>query len=105
MLQEKLEQESRAAQRRRMQIVIGIAASVAVIGLAYGGIVLLRPSTDVTNAPEASQTAPEAVSRTPSVVPEVVSSAPVVAPDEAASEAARDQFKLCISYTSDDADE
>jgi tetratricopeptide (TPR) repeat protein len=97
MLQEKLEQESRAAQRRRMQIVIGIAASVAVIGLAYGGIVLLRPSTDVTNAPEASQTAPEAVSRTPSVVPEVVSSAPVVAPDEAASEAARDQFKLDLA--------
>ena len=96
MLQEKLEQESLAAQRRRIQIVVGIAASVAVIGLTYAGIVLLRPS-DVADAPLAAQTTPEAVPKTPQAMPEIVRPAPVVAPDEAANEAARDQFKIDLA--------
>lgn len=92
MLQEKLEQESRAAQRRRMQIVIGVAVSVAVIALAYGGLVLLRASTDVadvTNVPRA--TSAETVTKAPVVA------APQIAADEAANEAARDQFKADLA--------
>jgi len=94
MLHEKLEQESRAAQRRRMQIVIGAAVSVAVIGLACGGLVLLRPSevVGVTTAQPA-----EVVPKTPEAAPEITPSAPVVAPDAAANEAARDRFKVDLA--------
>ena len=95
MLQEKLEQESRAAQRRRVQLVIGIAASVVVIGLAYGGIVLLRPSdvADATSAPQQAEVAPDAKASeivTPDVLPNL---APDPIADAAANEAAREQFK------------
>ena len=95
MLQEKLEQESRAAGRRRMQLVIALATSVAVLCLAYGGIVLLRPSeaVDVTHAPRAADPAAETVA--PPVVPEVARPAP--AADAAAHEAAREQFKADLA--------
>lgn len=96
MLQEKLEQESRAVQRGRLQFAIGIAASIAVIGLAYGGIVLLRPS-DVASAPPAAQTAPENVTKTPQATPETVRRAPAIPADDAANEAARDRFKLDLA--------
>ncbi|MEP4886729.1 MAG: hypothetical protein ABJ215_10195, partial [Alphaproteobacteria bacterium] len=92
MLQEKLEQESRAAQRRRMQLVVGIAAGIAVIGLVYGGIVLLRPS-DVSPVSRAAEPNAETVAKAPRnepAAPEVVT--PEIAPDEAANEAARTQF-------------
>jgi len=91
MLQEKLEQESRAAQRRRMQFVIGIAVSIVVIGLAYGGLVLLRPSNvaDVTDVPRA--TTAETITKAPEIV------APEIAVDDAANEAAREQFKTDLA--------
>lgn len=93
MLQEKLEQESRAAQRRRMQLVIGIAAGIVVIGLVYGGIILLRPSdvADVTNV--VRETAAETVTKTPQAEPQIVAPAP----DDAANEAAREQFKADLA--------
>jgi hypothetical protein len=91
MLQEKLEQESRAAQRRRMQLVVGVAVSIAVIGLAYGGLVLLWPAdpADVTNAPR--ETPAETVTSAPQAA------APVITVDDAASEAAREQFKTDLA--------
>jgi hypothetical protein len=94
MLQEKLEQESRAVQRRRMQLVIGVATSAAVIGLVYAGIVLLRPS-DVTNAPQQTEVTPEAVAKAPQAAPEIVT--PEIAADNAANEAAREQFKTDLA--------
>ena len=92
MLQEKLEQESRAAQRRRMQLVVGVAVSIAVIGLAYGGLLLLRPTgnvADVTNVPRA--TTAENITKAPEIV------APEVTVDEAANEAARARFKADLA--------
>lgn len=92
MLQEKLEQESRAAQRRRMQIVVAVAVSVAVVGLAYGGLVLLRPSGAVPDVTNVSRSTPD---ETVTNAPETV--APEIAVDDAANEAARAQFKTDLA--------
>ncbi len=92
MLQEKLEQENRAAQRRRIQLVVGVAVSIAVVGLAYGGLVLLRPSADVAGETNVSRTTTaDTVAKTPSAV------APEATVDEVANEAARAQFKTDLA--------
>ncbi|MEK9899316.1 MAG: hypothetical protein VW516_01020, partial [Rhodospirillaceae bacterium] len=95
MLEEKLEQESRAVRRRRLQLVVGTALSVVVLALAYGGILLIRdtggdgPARVAKTPAEAVAPAPLPQPATPAAVPEPV--------DAAAIEAAREAFKTSLA--------
>ena len=95
MLEEKLEQESRAVRRRRLQLVVGAALSVVVLALAYGGILLIR-DTGGDGPARVAKTPAEAVAPAPLPQP----AAPVAVPepvDAAAIEAARESFKTSLA--------